>query len=97
MEYHGSAPPVIQITATRKERTWVFAVKDNGTGIDPRYFEQIFVLFKRLHRSSEHAGTGIGLALCKRIVENHGGGIWVESEIGKGSTFFFTLPDRQPV
>jgi PAS domain S-box-containing protein len=97
IEYHGPAPPVIQITARRKERIWVFAVKDNGTGIDPRYFEQIFVLFKRLHRSSEHAGTGIGLALCKRIVENHGGRIWVESEIGKGSTFFFTLSDRQAV
>ncbi len=95
VEYRGPATPAIQIVAKRKGQTWMFAVRDNGTGIDPRYFEQIFVMFKRLHRSNEHAGTGIGVALCKRIVENHGGRIWVESEIGKGSTFFFTLPDQQ--
>jgi len=94
IEYRGPAAPAIQIVAKRQDQIWMFAVRDNGTGIDPRYFEQIFVLFKRLHRNNEHAGTGIGLALCKRIVENHGGRIWVESEVGKGSTFSFTLPDR---
>jgi len=85
-------PPHIQIEAQLTENAWLFQVKDNGIGIKPKYLDRIFVIFKRLHTRREFSGTGIGLAVCKKIVERHGGQIWVESQPGVGSTFFLTLP-----
>jgi signal transduction histidine kinase len=90
---NGSETTEIHVSADKKESHWIFTIKDNGIGIDPNYHDQIFVLFQRLHAINEYKGTGIGLAVCKKIVERHGGEIWVESEgKGKGSTFYFTIP-----
>lgn len=91
IKYKSEAPPQINIAATKNATHWIFSIKDNGLGIDSKYFEKIFVIFQRLHSNSTHKGTGIGLAICKRIVERHSGNIWVESEEGKGSTFFFSI------
>ncbi len=85
-------PPVVHVTAERQDERWVFSVTDNGIGIDPEYSKNIFGLFKRLHSNDEYSGTGIGLAICQRIVDRYHGRIWVESEPGRGSTFRFTLP-----
>jgi PAS domain S-box-containing protein len=94
IKYQNSPPPRIHISATRSEnKTWVFSVRDNGLGIDPRYFDKIFGMFQRLHKREEFAGTGIGLAICKKIVERHGGTICVESQPGQGSTFRFSLTE----
>jgi light-regulated signal transduction histidine kinase (bacteriophytochrome) len=85
------ASPRIHISAEKAGMEWIISVKDNGMGIDPQYFERIFVLFQRLHAGDAYQGTGIGLALCKRIIQGYGGRIWVESEPGNGSIFHFTL------
>ncbi|MGE5490794.1 MAG: sensor histidine kinase [Actinomycetota bacterium] len=92
LKYHGSVPPEVHVGAELKEGEWVVSVRDNGIGIASRHHKRIFEVFRRLHTQHAYPGTGIGLALCRRVVERHGGRIWVESEAGRGSVFHFTLP-----
>ena len=96
LKFRGDQAPEIHIGAERQDRAWLFSVRDKGIGIDAQYFERIFQVFQRLHTRKEYAGTGIGLSICKRIVERHNGRIWVESAPEKGTTFYFTVPDRSP-
>jgi light-regulated signal transduction histidine kinase (bacteriophytochrome) len=92
IKFHGKEPPRVHVSVELRNNEWQFSVLDNGIGVDPQYAERIFVIFQRLHNREEYPGTGIGLAVCKKIVERHGGRIWVQSPIGRGSIFYFTLP-----
>ncbi len=92
IKFHGQRPPRVDISVHQNDSEWIFTFRDNGIGIDPKHFERIFEIFQRLHTRTEYPGTGIGLSICKRIVERHGGRIWVESQLGEGSAFSFSLP-----
>lgn len=94
IKFHGKKEPRIQVSCGDQGNQWIFAVKDNGIGIDPQFKEKIFVIFQRLHSHGEYAGTGIGLAIAKKIVERHDGRIWFDSVVGEGTTFYFTIPKR---
>ena len=97
IKFRGKDVPRVHVSAKQEGELWVFSVRDNGIGIDPQFHDRIFTIFQRLHGRDEYPGTGIGLAVSKKIVERHGGRIWLESELGKGTTFFFTVPMQEEI
>jgi light-regulated signal transduction histidine kinase (bacteriophytochrome) len=92
LRFRLAQPVRVHVWAERRDDAWLFAVRDNGIGIEPQYAKQIFLMFERLHTQAEYPGTGMGLTICHKIIERHGGRIWVESQVGQGATFYFTLP-----
>jgi light-regulated signal transduction histidine kinase (bacteriophytochrome) len=96
IKFHGNEPPVISVQAEKTGGQWLFSVSDNGIGIPPESVQSIFTVFQRLHTRAEYPGNGIGLAICKKIIEHCGGKIWVESQVGRGSIFKFTIPCDDP-
>ena len=95
IKFRRDGRPLIRVTATAEDRFWRFTVEDNGIGIEPAYIERVFLIFQRLHERDKYPGTGIGLAVARKVVEYHGGRIWIESTPGSGSRFIFTLPSAQ--
>ncbi len=95
LKFRSQRPPEIHVGARQEPDQWVVSVSDNGIGVEPQYFERIFLVFQRLHTRSQYPGTGIGLAICRKIVERHGGTMWIESQAGQGSTFYFTIPQAR--
>jgi light-regulated signal transduction histidine kinase (bacteriophytochrome) len=95
IKFHGDDPPRVHVGAIKEEDRWILSVKDNGIGFDPAQTARLFNIFQRLHTNSEYPGTGIGLAICKKIIEQHGGRLWAESEPGRGSAFSFSLPEAE--
>jgi len=96
IKFRGAETPRVHVGVAPRGSVWLFSVKDNGIGFDMKFAERIFLIFQRLHRRDEHERDGVGLSICKKIVEMHGGRIWAESKPGAGSTFFFTLPVAPP-
>ena len=94
IKFQGQEPPKVHVAARKEDDGWIFSVKDNGIGIEAQHTERIFAMFQRLHTQDEYPGTGMGSAICKKIVERHGGNIWVQSEVGMGSTFYFSIPSQ---
>ena len=92
IKFRSAQPLRIHIDARREDDFWLFSVTDSGIGIDPEYHEKVFMIFQQLHTKEKYPGTGIGLAICRKMVDRHGGRIWVESTVGQGSTFYFTFP-----
>ena len=95
LKFKGAETPRVHISVNEQADTWTFGVKDNGIGIDGEYFDRIFMVFQRLHSRTDYPGTGIGLAICKKVVDRHGGRLWIESGVGSGSTFWFTVPKKE--